>query len=389
MFQEVSSMSKILMISHDASRTGAPILLLNLTLLLKKEGLEVDFLLKNGGQLEEIFKSLGSTYTFYKKEEQGFFNKIRGFFFRRSGNSLDKINWKKYDYVLSNTITNGNILPLIRKHFKGPVISYIHELEMATNFFTNENDVKALIKNTDLFFVPSIAVKDFLVLKFQLSPKNVSLLHYYIPPISKLQQTMKDLLKENSSFFVGGAGTSDWRKSPDLFIQVAKRVFTKAPDANIKFIWKGALKTGVEIQRLMYDITKMELSNKVMFDEASPNMASFYSSIDLFLLTSREDPYPLVVLEAADLSVPTICFKNAGGAIEFIESSGGGRCVDYMDIEAMADTVLFYYKNEEVRKKAGSNAKEFLSKSHQNPSYIFKQFKSSLEDSFERYAPNE
>jgi len=44
---------------------------------------------------------------------------------------------------------------------------------------------------------------------------------------------------------------------------------------------------------------------------------------DIFLLSSREDPYPLVVLEAAFQKVPTICFKEAGGIKEFVGDDAG------------------------------------------------------------------
>ena len=40
-------------------------------------------------------------------------------------------------------------------------------------------------------------------------------------------------------------------------------------------------------------------------------------------MTSREDPFPLVNLEAMTNGVPVICFKDSGGSEELVDSSSG------------------------------------------------------------------
>jgi glycosyltransferase involved in cell wall biosynthesis len=134
----------------------------------------------------------------------------------------------------------------------------------------------------------------------------------------------------------------------------------------------------LELDRLQDDIKKANLENKIKFLPPSSEMTCFYQSLDIFLLTSREDPYPLVVLEAANASVPVICFKNAGGSPEFIEKSNGGICVDYLDLEAMGNAVIHYYNNNSEREKAGSNAKKRLKVMHQNPEFIINLFESII-----------
>lgn len=364
---------RVLFISHDASRTGAPILLLNLALVLIRQNIRVDFLLKNGGPLEKDFNSLGEVQVINKPKKRSLFRRIKGKLNKPDQLDLSYIDWESYNCVLSNTITNGDILPKIREHYSGPIYSYIHELEMAASFFTNPFDVNNLILSSDYFLVPSNAVKKFLTDGCHIQSEKIYLLPYYIPT-NEVKQREASSLKEGLVFTVGGAGTVDWRKSPDLFVQVAATVFRKKPDARIKFKWKGASEAGVEIKRLKYDVKVLGLENEIVFEPASGDMKEFYASVDLFLLTSREDPYPLVVLEAADANVPTVCFKESGGAIEFIEESEGGMGVDYLNIEAMADAVLFYYDNEQERTAAGARAKSKLSETHQDIQYIAEQF---------------
>ena len=367
---------KILFISHDASRTGAPILLLNLARLLKENGYAIDFLLKKGGPLEHQFRELGEEcFIAHRAASASLFSRLKRRIYRKPFFDLRTLNWEGYSLILSNTITNGDILPLIREKYKGKIISYIHELQMATQFFTSADHVQDLLKCTDHFIVPSITVKDHLISNLEVLPAGISLLNYFIPANSTMAD--KDLIPK-STYHVGGAGTTDWRKGSDLFIHVALNVFKKLPDLKIHFFWKGAAEHHFETERLLYDINKAGLANKVTLLPANQEMNDFYGLLDLFLLPSREDPYPLVVLEAAGSGVPSICFDNSGGATEFIKESGGGLTVSYLDTVQMADKVIYYYEYPNKRDEAGLLAKNYLINRHQNQQYIFDQFEEIL-----------
>jgi glycosyltransferase involved in cell wall biosynthesis len=77
------------------------------------------------------------------------------------------------------------------------------------------------------------------------------------------------------------------------------------------------------------------------------------------LLTSREDPFPLVCIETANLSKPIICFEKASGTTEIV-SQGGGFIVPYLDVEAMAEKIILYYEDENKRIIDGKKANELF-----------------------------
>jgi glycosyltransferase involved in cell wall biosynthesis len=369
---------KILLISHDATRTGAPILLLNLAKALKDD-YEVSFLLKNGGAIQGDFEQQGHT-VLVKRKLQRYrkikgFNKIASYFKLADDYDLSGINWESYDIIISNTITNGDILQQIRKTFNGPIFSYVHELEMATRLFTTTAQLQNLIKYSSAFLVPAQAVKQFLITKLGVDESKIALLHYYIPSATGVNQQES---KSTDEFIVGGVGTSDWRKSPDLFVTIAKLLFAKQPDAKIKFNWKGASTGNLEMQRLQYDLKKSGLEDKVSFIPSSSSVNDFYKTIDLFLLTSREDPYPLVVLEAASYHHPTICFANTGGAPEFVQAAGAGHISPYLDLNNAVDKILFYYNNQEQLKLEGTQVKKELDETHNSTGYIKAHFEAAI-----------
>ena len=63
----------------------------------------------------------------------------------------------------------------------------------------------------------------------------------------------------------------------------------------------------------------------------------FFSAADAFVLTSREDPFPTVVLEAMSVGVPVVAFAESGGIPEFLTEHSCGHVVPYCDPAAVAD----------------------------------------------------
>ena len=79
------------------------------------------------------------------------------------------------------------------------------------------------------------------------------------------------------------------------------------------------------------------------------------------MLTSREDPFPLVCLEAAALGISTICFADAGGMPEFVRDDAG-FVVPYLDVARAFDSVRLLMKSEELRLRLGRCAAERVKK---------------------------
>jgi hypothetical protein len=140
-----------------------------------------------------------------------------------------------------------------------------------------------------------------------------------------------------NAFVVAGCGTVDARKGPDMFVQAAARVHRQGTDGRpLRFLWIGRT-TDVELRRMLdYDIRRLGLQAEVRFvgELAAPH--GLLALSDVFCVTSREDPFPLVMLEAAALAKPVVCFEGSGGAAEFC-ALGGGLTVPFLDVAALAD----------------------------------------------------
>src|SRR5258705_6582259 len=130
---------RILFISHDASATGAPILLLNLLRILKeKEKCDIRMIIRvKQGNLLHKFELLGNVYYWQNGGERNGIvdrvrNKIRSVVRRRKIRRL----MEGCDFVFSNTATNGDVLEFVKKcKPSAPVYSYVHELKLGFQQF--------------------------------------------------------------------------------------------------------------------------------------------------------------------------------------------------------------------------------------------------------------
>src|SRR5690606_23667406 len=86
----------------------------------------------------------------------------------------------------------------------------------------------------------------------------------------------------------------------------------------------------------------------------------WFAMADVFALTSREDPYPLVCLENATLGTPIVTYRN-GGMPELLEAAGPEAAlgiIDYLDVGAMATRIIELLTSEDLSKKAGTQLRD-------------------------------
>jgi glycosyltransferase involved in cell wall biosynthesis len=80
----------------------------------------------------------------------------------------------------------------------------------------------------------------------------------------------------------------------------------------------------------------------------------------------------LVVLEAAMLSKPILCFDKAGGAKDFVETDCGS-IIEYLDVENAANKMVELKENPVLRKQMGDAARKKVLERH-NQAIAFKTF---------------
>jgi glycosyltransferase involved in cell wall biosynthesis len=360
-------LNKLLVISHEATRTGAPILLLHFLKALKKRNstLVIDIILPSGGALADEFSAIGNTLLIDQSpKEYSLFYRL----YRKVANTFKKgaiksyqdkqivqfVSKKKYDVIFSNTIVNGYILNTLRL-MNCRVVSYIHELEPSIQRLTSPESLAYVLNYTNHFIVPSKVVRDNLIDKHKVPLAKITVLPSYIPEVIVNPLRKNELIQKlglEGNYVIGGMGSMGLRKGSDLFLQACIKMKKNGDNRKIKFLWVGADKTSEEYKSIISRAIEAGVEEGLIVVESVDNPVEYLSVMDIFLLTSREDPYPLVVLEAAMQHKPAICFENSGGATEFI-SSYGGAIVPNMDVDILCREALSIIEQLEKRELIG------------------------------------
>lgn len=254
-----------------------------------------------------------------------------------------------YDVIHANSLASIPVGIRIKELAGGKplLVAHIHELSTVINQVLP--GLRDHIPNVDRFLAASEMVRDELV-RYWGIPADRTEVQYEFAEVTR-GATEPGESNGSPVFTVGGSGTVVMRKGWDLFIQVAQWVHAHDPQIPVRFVWAGRM---VEHDRPMVerDIERAGLKDIVYFTGELSDPSAQYSTFDVFLLPSREDPFPLVCIEVGAMGKPIICFEGATGTAEVLRS-GGGRIVPYLNVEAMGQAVVDYARDAARRKADG------------------------------------
>ncbi len=134
---------------------------------------------------------------------------------------------------------------------------------------------------------------------------------------------------------VMACGTIDARKGFDWFANLVRHYGTSSPNAfTTHFVWVGTIRNEDLFQHAIHDMKREGVIGHFHHLDEIEDVRFALGEADLFLLCSRIDPFPSVVLEAFLAGVPVIGFDRDQGVAEMIRETGFGEVVPYQDREA-------------------------------------------------------
>ncbi len=350
----------VLFISHDASRTGAPLsLLLFLRWLKTHSDVSFEIILKNSGELKTEFEKI-SRVTLLNPAETGILKRLLRYinFWKYRFYFLSclkkRLGAKNIQLVYANTIDAGDLLGYL-SFINCPVVTHVRELESSILHFGPKN--LNLIKTRSTHFIAvSKEVKNELIKKHGFPESKIDQVYNFISiassNVSKASQFRKKILSDmnlpTDTQIVCSAGTVNLRKGPDLFVKLAALIQVKYHEPPVHLIWIGKAPN----RFFAYQLSKMSKTLPVHFLGEKKNPQDYFLASDIFVLTSREDPFPRVCLEAASLAKPIVCFDQHNGAKELVENDAG-FVVPYLNLEVMADKIVELLRSRELREKLG------------------------------------
>lgn len=329
--QSVSRQERsVLIVTHDCHPHGAQFLILETAKQLKSSGFQIAVLALGDGKLLSDFEKLGNTLNAKKAGETG----VRAF--------LSALRDKGYVDAITSTVLSGRVLPLLKeKEFN--VLSLIHELPGVIRQMKQEANAKAIALHADKVVFPAALVHERFCEIAPVAKEKV-----YIRPQGVLRKNpYKNRHKEAYSIvckkhclpkncqIVLSVGFADSRKGADLFVEIAGKVLEECP--NTIFIWIGHADQSIE-KEVGNRIKELGVRDRVLFTGFDREPMAYYAAATVYALPSREDPFPNVVLESAEVGVPVVAFEEASGACDLVIEQGG-RLAKYLNVLDFAKKV--------------------------------------------------
>ena len=350
--------TKILCVSHDAGFYGAQILILHIARHLKEQmGMEVTTVLLGDGPLLAEFAQLGQVLDFTSPSWR---SKVPSRVWRKRRAALKKLFRAGYRHALCNSAASGHLVPVLKSEgFK--TLALVHELPNLIQEFGLQEAASSLGDAADLAVFPADFVRSRFMSMVPIDIDRTAILPQGLfrlnPNRDQRSESRVDLLAQlnldATVHLVIAAGSSDRRKGLDIFVQVAAFVIRRLPTTH--FIWIGSDQSKLAATCKAW-IESEGLSAQVHFLGVlkEPELyARRIAAADLYLLTSREDPFPSVVLDAMTVGVPVIGFAGAGG-FESLLKEGAGMLVPLEDASAMTDAVCSVLTNTEQAAAMGA-----------------------------------
>lgn len=355
---------KILFVSHDAHRGGAQSSLLSTLEWFKEHtSLAVTVLCLEGGVLLPRFKELADTIVLSELQ-----NSQDGNAEKLTERLLDFCGGKP-DLIYGNTVVAGKVYRWL--HSLGvPILTHVYELEMSIQRYASDS-MGDVLKYSTQYITPSNAVKDNLVKNHAVDPNKIAVVYGAIPnkPLhlyesaNEKKAERKKLGLDTEKLIIIGCGLGmPFRKGADLFIELGD-ILRRQGRTDFHFYWVGDFEDSEsDPQHGTWANHKARLGQNnlrdfVTFLGYKENFNDYFRAADIFLLPSREDPLPLVAVEAAKCGLPLVCFADAGGTPDLV-GNDAGFVVPFEDMATMAKRVLELMDDTSLRMALGKRARE-------------------------------
>jgi len=357
--------AKVVIVSHDAHPHGAQFLALGMARSLSRElKMQVEVVLLGEGRLKGAFMDLVPTHEIGKDDAALAKGRALAESFAARGFSLAFVNTTVAG-VFCKSLSQAGLA----------CVTLVHELPGVLKSFGLEQQVKEVASFSDCVVFPAEQVaagyKQLVSLptdRIRIRPQGLwrRNLSRYMREEARQQLRLRLEVEANAPVILAVA-FADHRKGIDLFVQSGLRVLEQRSDA--VFVWIGHWQSEmrVEVDSMLEETGKAKSFHFIGYE---PETSLYHAGADVYALTSREDPFPNVVIESFDAGVPVVAFEGSGGGAELV-SNVGGVVVPMEDTTRFATALLDLIANPAKRSQLGKDACAYADQSLAFKRYLF------------------
>lgn len=295
---------RVVLVSHELSVTGAPLMLLQAAKAILDDGGDVRVVSYMDGSLREKYEALGIPVFYHSA-------------FRDNGKLLNEFGGD-CDYAVANTVVTYSAVNLL----DGPeVLWWIHEGKVIEDDYIvrfRKKKIRPDLEQTLRSAKKIAVVSDYacqIVRKYNQNAMVLPLAEEDFIPSAEVAARQKD---KKVRFAMLGAVCPI--KGQDLLIEAIKGLPADYLEQTAFCI--AGLQTGAFYEKLRLDsraVAEIEWLPPLLFSQ----LADFYQKNDVIVIASRDESFSLVALEACMFSRPLIVSSNVGAKFLVVSGKNG------------------------------------------------------------------
>lgn len=330
----MTDVPRIVLVSHDASRTGAPTLgLAWVRWLLAHHGARIEVRLRRGGPLLPQFSALAPTTTASRWERTLASALDADLLPRPARRASQAVSRGVHDrgadpnrIVLANTVAAWAAAAALRPRQR--LVCWVHELDGVADRVLAPRRRDELLRQTDQFVAEGDRVAEMVCDRWGVPSDRVAIVDSFIDhaehgPATGTRQVI-------------GVGSLVPRKGAELFVDLVAQLHRH--DSGLRAAWVGGDLHTPYASLVRADIEAAGLTDVLELTGSVDDVAPWWPAAGVLVHTAREDPAPLVVVEAAQRAIPVVTWSGGGAGDLVVRAGCAPLAVDPGDLLALART---------------------------------------------------
>ncbi len=259
---------------------------------------------------------------------------------------------KIYSYCEQNEI---NIIHSHHRYFDMLVrmIKSLKKIKTITSVHSRVFNKKYFSYKADILIACSKSIKEHLINNYEIDEGRIKIIYNTVDPneVSPIK-TKSELISELNipvdKFIIGYFGRMDFNEKG---VDILLKAFLNPNKVN-KNMFLLLIGNGKDEGKIRDLITRNKLSAKLI--NAQIDIFNYYKLIDILVLPSRIDPFPLVMLEAGLMQKPFIG-SNVDGITELIEHEKDGLLFESENVDDLKNQILRIFKDKKLTDTIAKN----------------------------------
>ena len=196
----------------------------------------------------------------------------------------------------------------------------------------------------------------FVVLTDQDRDAYEKLLGDTAPPLHRIPNTVRPLpgaKADLSAKTVYAAGRFRYQKGFELLIPAWEETAKAHPDWRLRLRGRGHLES-----RFRGLIEQHGLEGSVTIEGPAEDIGADMAEASVFVLSSRFEGFPLILLEAMSKGMGIVSFDCPTGPADIVEDHRNGLLVPHEDVEGLSHAIRELVEDEELRRRTAAAAIE-------------------------------